>query len=493
DPATGLLPRRLDRSSRWNAADSAADNYPFMVLTAYITGDQYMKGIVDTILEREQVLTNRVGVLPDDYFFDIQGFSAEEPGIESLIFGASEYAKDGLMPITEWIGPGPWLDRMRGLVDGIWEHADQVTQAGIIPSLDVEVNGELLQTMSRLYWLTGDEELKQRLLRISDHYLLFEDLTSRDRLGLDDHGCEIIGGLSEAYYIVSKEDPDRWGRYKVPMHSILDLVLDLGINRDGLMYEAINPKAGEVLSDELTDNWGYNYNAFLTVGEIDQEARYLAAVHRSLENIHKYKNYKWEAGGADGYADAIEGAINLINRVPVSSANSWIDHSMQILFAKQREDGIIEGWYGDGNSARTALMYALWKTQGVTAEPWREDVRLGAVATASDGLVIYLEADWYWKGILKFDETRHEKHLRMPSDYPRINQFPEWFTVEPDRPYSIKVGENGRETVNGRSLLSYPVLIESEESVLIQVEPTGVESTSNPPELQSTSGTMGSL
>ena len=347
--------------------------------------------------------------------------------------------------------------------------------------------------MSRLYWLTGDEETKQRLLRISDYYLLFEDLTSGDRLGLDDHGCEIIGGLSEAYYIVSREDPDRWGRYKVPMHSILDLVLDLGTNRDGLMYEAINPKAGEVLSDELTDNWGYNYNAFLTVGGIDKEARYLAAVRRALENIHKYKDYKWESGGADGYADSIEGAINLINRVPVSSASRWIDDSMQILFAKQREDGIIEGWYGDGNSARTALMYALWKTQGVTAEPWREDVRLGAVATASDGLVIYLEVDWYWKGILKFDEARHEKHFRMPSDYPRINQFPEWFTVEPGRTYSIKAGENERETVSGRSLLAYPVSVESEESVLIQIEPMGAESTGNSPEPQSTSGTTGSL
>jgi hypothetical protein len=471
DPTTGLLPRLLDRSSRWNAADCAADNYPFMVLTAYITGNQYMKGVVGTILEREQELTNRVGKLPDDYFFDIQGFSAEKPEIESLIFGASEYAKDGLLPITEWIGPSPWLDRMRGLVDGIWEHADQVTQAGTIPSLDVEVNGELLQTMSRLYWLTGDEELKERLLRISDHYLLYDDLTSWERLGLDDHGCEIIGGLSEAYYVVSKEDPDRWERYRGPMHAILDLVLDLGINRDGLMYETINPEAGEVLSDELTDNWGYNYNAFLTVGEIDQESKYLNAVQQVLENIHKHKDYQWEDGGADGYADAIEGCINLINRVPVPSASNWIDHSMQILFAKQREDGIIEGWYGDGNSARTALMYALWKTQGVTAEPWREDVRLGAVATESNGLVIYLEADRYWKGSLRFDESRHKKYFRMPSDYPRINQFPEWFVIDPDKPYSITVGENERETVIGRNLLNYSVSIASDESVLIQIEP----------------------
>jgi hypothetical protein len=493
DPSSGLLPRRLDRPSRWNAADCAADNYPFMVLTACITGNQYMKGVVETILEREQELTNRVGELPDDFHFDIQGFSAEEPEIEGLIFGASEYVKDGLMPITEWIGPSPWLDRMQGLVDAIWEHADQVTQAGNIPSLDVEVNGELLQTMSRLYWLTGDKETKTRLLRISDHYLLFDDLTSWDRLGLDDHGCEIIGGLSEAYYLVSKEDPDRWDRYRRPMHAILDLVLELGTNRDGLMYETINPVAGEVLSDALTDNWGYNYNAFLTVGEIDHETRYVEAVHHVLENIHRYEDYKWENGGADGYADAIEGAINLINRVPVPSAMSWTEHSIQELFRKQREDGIVEGWYGDGNSARTALMYALWKTQGVTAEPWREDVQLGAVATESNGLVIHLESDRYWKGNLEFDHDRHKNHFRMPSDYPRINQFPEWFTIEPGRRYSITVGENERETVISQGRLTYPVAVAPGESVLIRIEPMSTESTGDPTELQSTSKTKGSF
>ena len=37
DPVTGLIPRNInDKPSKdiWNAKDCAADNYPFMVLTA---------------------------------------------------------------------------------------------------------------------------------------------------------------------------------------------------------------------------------------------------------------------------------------------------------------------------------------------------------------------------------------------------------------------------------------------------------------------------
>ncbi len=38
DPKTGLIARNLkDSKDIWNAKDSAADNYPFMVLTAAIT------------------------------------------------------------------------------------------------------------------------------------------------------------------------------------------------------------------------------------------------------------------------------------------------------------------------------------------------------------------------------------------------------------------------------------------------------------------------
>ena len=35
-----------------------------------------------------------------------------------------------------------------------------------------------------------------------------------------------------------------------------------------------------------------------------------------------------------------------------------------------------------------------------------------------------------WQGELRFDRKRHKEWFHMPLDYARINQFPEWFTVD---------------------------------------------------------------
>ena len=81
------------------------------------------------------------------------------------------------------------------------------------------------------------------------------------------------------------------------------------------------------------------------------------------------------------------------------------------IFAKQREDGIVEGWHGDGNSARTSLMYALWKTQGASLRPWREDTRLAATYDTEGVLHVLVTADWQWHGQARFDWPRHRDYL----------------------------------------------------------------------------------
>jgi len=98
---------------------------------------------------------------------------------------------------------------------------------------------------------------------------------------------------------------------------------------------------------------------------------------------------------------------------------------------------VIEGWHGDGNFARTSIMYALWKSAGSSIQPWRKDVRLGAVQEG-DGLYLSLSAEKEWSGKLFFDIPRHQAVTKLPLDWPRINQFPEWFTVEPGRQYRVE-------------------------------------------------------
>lgn len=469
DPSSGLFPRNITRDFWWNAQDCAADNYPFMVLTAFMTDNYYLKQNVRHILQQEQKLCSRLDSLPDDFLFATQKFREPEPNLDRIIFGAAEYCKDGLIPITEWLGPSEWLERMQRLIDDIWKHAQYESPAGKIPSTNVEVNGDLLQTMGRLYWMTGNEQYKQWCFRLADHYLLHDSLIKKDSLRLRDHGCEILGGLSEAYVIAAYEDPDRRQRYKPELHAVLDNILKYGVNEDGFMYNIYNPSKGEVVNKELSDGWGYVYNAFLTVAMVDGENRYRDAVARTLSNLHKYMTYPWEKGSADDLADPLEGAINLIARIPTGAAVKWIDTRINTLFERQRDDGIAEGWHGDGNLTRTCLMYGLWKTQGATVAPWREDIQLGAVREADGSVRIWFETGSPWKGYLRFDRPRHKDYFHMPLDYPRINQWPEWFTVNVSGRYRVTREEATTETVTGRDLLNYPLTRDADKPIKLTV------------------------
>jgi len=429
DPATGLIPRNLKDSPYWNAQDSAADNYPFMALTAFFTDRALFDGRMKQILETEQRLCNRVGRLPDDWLFATQAFRTPEPAMDHLVFGASEYAKDGLLPLTEWLGPSVWSDRMRGLLEDLWTYGAIDTEVGKIPATSHEVAGNLMQAMSRMYWMTGEESYRTRATMIGDYFLLHHPPEQADKLQFDDHGCEVINGLSEIYYVAAKKDPAKYAEWKPAMHRLLDRILEVGRDENGLLYGAVNPVTAKVLKEDRTDNFGYNYNAFLVVAELDNEPRYREACEFALSHLLNNKDYLWEGGSSDGYADALEGGINMLNRLPVPQAIEWADHVAQILLAKPRDTGIIEGWHGDGNFARTAIMYALWKSQGAYVEPWRADLRLGAVK-AEDGYTYFeVQSDWPWAGKLRFDRPRHAENLNMPSDYPRLNQFQEWFTA----------------------------------------------------------------
>ena len=249
---------------------------------------------------------------------------------------------------------------------------------------------------------------------------------------------------------------------------MLDRILEVGRNEDGLFYVSVNPQTGEILEDKVRDNWGYNYNGYYTVYLLDGEERYREALLLAFSRLDKYRNYDWEGGSADGFADAIEGCLNLYMREviagekEVEGVEEWLDSETEIMWSLQdssyrsnalqwQNQGIIEGWHGDGNFARTTIMYCLWKSQGATLQPWREDLLLGAVLEGQDPenqvLYIALRAETEWEGRLSFDRERSVQYMHMPLDWPRINQFPEWYTVSPDRHYQVTLGNSSRSKV----------------------------------------------
>ena len=272
-----------------------------------------------------------------------------------------------------------------------------------------------------------------------------------------------------------------------PLYEMLDRILEVGRNGDGLFFMIIDPVKGEVVDEDLTDTWGYLLNGYHTVYQLDGIEAYRDAVLKVFNSLAGYQDHVWQPGSdywglgsADGDADAIEGALYLYNREPVSSVEMWMDRQIQTMWSKQdsqdprrdiygdwNESGIVEGWHGDGNFARTSTMYALWKTQGVHVNPWREDVFYGAVEK-DDKLFLAFFAEADWKGKLVFDHPRHRDHLNLPFDCPRLNQYPEWFITEADQQYVIRNVTNGEEKVYSDKELRNGVWIQLEAGKEVQ-------------------------
>jgi len=452
DPESGLIPSNLDsKLDFWDPANAAADNYPFMVLTAYLLEDSLLNGPLLNILYQEKKLTSRVGVLPDVYVFSKKDFKETTVNKGQLIFGASEYLKDGLIPLNELMGSSPWQDRMMEILEAlssITKDFEDLEQYFSRSSVVAEINGEMLQVLTRVFWMTGEEKYLNWAIEIADHYLLETDFSQIEYLKLRDHGSEIIGGLSELFFSLHWLGNPKADFYRSPFYRLLDLILVYGRNSDGLFYNAINLKTQTVVDDRIADTWGYILNAYYTVYLVDKKTEYIQAVRKPFEALNlDYRNYNWEPnrdqgplGSHDGYADALESGINILNRENNTQLSKWIDSEIEVMFGMQQADGIIEGWHGDGNFARTALMYGLWKTQGARVSPWNDQLRLGAVPSER-GTYFVLSSEEEWHGQLFFDQKRHKNILNLPVDYPRINQFPEWFTLDPILQYRITASQ----------------------------------------------------
>ena len=458
DKGSGLIPRNIRESADfWNAWDAAADNYPFMVLTSSILSPELFKGKMIDMLNAERKLTSRIGALPDTYSFSKKGFKNAVIDTSEIIFGTAEYMKDGLIPLTEWLGKSPWSDRMLEMLDDLGKHVrivKQMKQDLFGKSSVVEVNGDLLQTLSRMYWFTGEKKYLIWASEIADFYLNDANLPTKalEVLKIRDHGCEIISGLCEIYLAAYYAWPEKRVQWRKPIHEMLDRILEVGRNEDGLFYDAVNPVTGQIVSSRLADNFGYTFNAYYYMSVLDSTPKYKDAVIKGLSSLNsKYKNHDWESGSCDGYADAIEGGLNLYNREMIPSLKEWLDSEIRVMWNFQKPDGIIEGWHGDGNFARTTVMYCMWKAQGISAVPWKSDLILGAVKNA-DGLKIAISSPSDWNGKIKFDVPRYSVNMHYPIDYPRINQFQNWFSVKDSQKYQVEQSGSKAKTYTGKQL-----------------------------------------
>jgi hypothetical protein len=464
DSRTLLLPDHLPvfrpGAPLYTPHNSGADNYPYLIATAWFTDRAVFDGRMRDMLRNEIRFTNDANGLPRT--LDLNGGKLGEP----YVFGAAEYAKDGLVSVTELLGRTPWFFRMVDMTASLMERAPVRTRFGALPDKGAEINGDLLQTLVRLAVMTGDRRFLEWAERIGDAYVEeilpashglpaydwdFERHTGPDRLRLRDHGNEVIVGLVLLHALETSLGRPRAATYRPVLARMIDRVLE-SANGDGMFYNEIRCSDLAAIDKGISDNWGYIYGAVYTFHMVTGEAKYRDAVLRVLRALPKYRGFDWERGRQDGYADTIESALYLINREPVPEAIAWIESEMETLLAFQKPDGLVEGAYPDGNWLRTVLLYTLWKTHGLWVEDWRPGVRLGAERSVGT-LYVAVDAPPGWSGRLRFDRARHRRIMNFDRNYVRLNEWPEWFVVDENTLYDVRDAAGRVQTLLGSDLI----------------------------------------
>ena len=475
DEKTLLLPDRVpgpgqgskpgDTSRLYTPHNSGADLYPYLILTAHLTDPDLYRGRMMDMLRNEMRYTNAQGSIPGNL-----ELATGKLGPPSM-FGAGEYAKDGLVAVTEYLGRTPWFYRMVDMIADAMDHAPVDSTFGKLPASDAELNGDYLQALARLSVMTGDQRFTEWARRIADAYLEevlpgnhgvpsgkwdFTTHTGDGQLRLRDHGNETVVGLTLQYALENTWHTPRAEKWRPVIARMLDRIL-ASANEDGLLYDQVDSATLKPVSTRLSDNWGYVYGAVYTFYQCTGEEKYRDAVRKVLRNLPKYRNHLWEGaagnpemplGSFDGYADAIESALYLVAREPVPEALDWIDSEMKVMRAMQRPNGHVEHWYGEGNFNRTSLMYALMKSRGVRPEHWVPGVRVGAV---NDGPRLYLSLDMPGPRTIRFDYARHRRVMNLDRNYVRLNEFPEWYTVDENTLYRLQ--SNGEQIRLGSELI----------------------------------------
>lgn len=457
DPETLLLPDRLadkkgnSRESTpriYTAHNSGADLYPYLILTAHITDPQLLRGRLLEMLRSEARFTWRADSVPGSF-----DFRTRKQG-EASIFSGAEYAKDGMLAVTELLGRTPWFYRMADLTLDLRKHSTLKTRFGVLPGKNAETNGDVLQVLVRMATMTNDSRYRDWAREIANAYVEevlpgseglpsyqwnFETHEGDPRIRLRDHGNEAVVGLTLLYALEKDEDTPYAAKYEPAIRRMLDRIL-ASANEHGMLYNVIDAKTLAPLDTGISDNWGYIYGAVYTFYQVTGEDKYREAVRKVLRNLPNYRNFAWERDSFDGYADSIESALYLVAREPVPEALDWIESETRVMQAMQKPDGHLEYWYGEGNYNRTLILYAMWKSLGCLPDHWVPGLELSA---RQDGEGIRLRVSRTglaasWDGHIRFDFARHRRVMNLSRDYVRLNEFPEWFIVDDSTLYTLQ-------------------------------------------------------
>ncbi|MFQ6133830.1 MAG: hypothetical protein ACE5R4_17445, partial [Armatimonadota bacterium] len=93
--------------------------------------------------------------------------------------------------------------------------------------------------------------------------------------------------------------------------------------------------------------------------------------------------------------------------------------------------------------------------------------------TVLHGTILYLRltADEPWQGKLHFDKPRYSAHMRLPENYPRLNEMPAWYPVHKNTHYTVRVNTESSQYTGRQLWEGLPVSLEAGEVVRMEVVP----------------------
>jgi len=84
-----------------------------------------------------------------------------------------------------------------------------------------------------------------------------------------------------------------------------------------------------------------------------------------------------------------------------------------------------------------------------------------------------VSADAGWIGRILLDCPRHRTNVRLPLNYPRLNEFPEWFTVVASENYDVSVASDEPRRMTGAELLPGDSGRKAAEQCAVAASPAG--------------------
>ena len=481
DPDTKLIFRKIEnRRLRWDYHNVAADYYSSLVHVSNYTAPEYIQPTAklhETLLSSKKLCTLPNGI-PGVYYFDTGKVENE-----ATYLALSEWLRDGLIRIAENLGTDNiWYEEMCRLSDAMIRVGRE--RGGLYQqcSGSTETLGNMLQSLSRLYVMSGEKRYLDAAEEIGDALLLdpkndtFQKMVER-RDSFRDHGCEMIPGLAELFVVECRLKSDRAKSYREPLMKVLDQILETSAHPDTGLFCGDLDKNGNTVWLQPPDTWGYVLFSYENFDRATGTDRYRKAIEKPIrwllenrKNFEKNKRAKlWpHSAHRDTWSDSHESMVILANRLGIFDQQvfDWLDWmTLQSEHRKHldKQYGPYINAHDDGSTGRCLCTHMMACSQGVRHEPFQAGLRIGGMPFG-DGLVLSLESPRPYQGKLRFERPRGV-YPAGTLDWARLNEMPEWFIVEPDKKYIVTLNTSqemvtlGKELIDGLSVGLKPGVI----------------------------------